>query len=166
MTRRHLLLAALFVPPLVLAGAARAQMAMVHATDAWARATVGPAGAVYLTLTATGAPDRLVGAATDVADSADLHETANEGGVMKMRAVPALPLADGTSVTFSPGGYHIMLTGLKRPLKEGDRFALTLRFDKAPPVTVEVAVRAAGAMGMGAMGGMSGHMTMAPKSQP
>ena len=129
---------------------------------AWARASAGPAnGAAYLTITNTGATaDRLIAASGDVSKTAQLHNHINEGGVMKMRPVAAIEVAPGQTVTLAPGGYHIMLMGLKAPLKQGDSFPLTLSFEKAGAGQVQVDVQAAGAMGMdhGAMD----HMHMAP----
>jgi hypothetical protein len=66
-------------------------------------------------------------------------------GMMKMRPVPGLSVAPGKPVKLAPGGYHIMLMGLKAPLKQGDSFPLTLRFEHAAPMTVTVNVEAIGA---------------------
>ncbi len=127
--------------------------------DAWARATPGkaPTGAAYLTLTNSGtAADRLVGASSPVAATTELHEDKEENGIMKMRPVPVLPIAPGQSITLKPGGYHLMLTGLKAPLKQGDSFPLTLTFEKAGAKEVQVAIGRAGAMSSAGMGNMSG----------
>lgn len=125
----------------------------------WARPTAGAGttGAAYFTLTNNGPPDQLIGASTPIAASADLHETINDNGVMRMRPVTAIALAPGKTVTFSPGGYHVMLTGLKAPLKAGDSFPLTLSFAHAQPITVTVKVQT-GSTGMGhpSMPGMPG----------
>ena len=74
---------------------------------------------------------------------------------MKMRPVPAVPIPAGQMVTFTPGGAHIMLTGLKQKLVAGQSFPLTLTFAHAAPVTVDVKVRALG----GSMGAHD-HMHM------
>ena len=144
------------------AAAAASDISLDHA---WARATAGNAttGAAYLTVTDNGAPDRLTGASTPVAAMAKLHETIDDNGVMKMRPVAGIALTQGKAVTFKPGGYHIMLTGLKSPLKAGDSFPLTLTFEHAQPITVTVHVEAMGSAGMdhgsmGSMQGMSGQM--------
>src|SRR5580658_1485732 len=104
----------------------------------WARATMGMSttGAVYFTVTSAGSPDHLVGVSTPVAATAELHETTNDNGVMKMRPVASIALDPGKPVMFKPGGYHVMLTGLKGPLKAGDSFPLTLTFEHAQPITV------------------------------
>ena len=149
----------------------------VAATDAseisvehvWARASAGKAttGATYLTVTDNGRPDSLVGASTPIAATAELHETINDNGVMKMRPVPALALQPGKPVTFMPGGFHIMLTGLKGPLKAGGSFPLTLTFEHSQPITVTANVEAVGGAGMDhgtmpGMPGMSGQMGNKP----
>jgi copper(I)-binding protein len=100
-------------------------------------------------------PDRLVSVSTPAADKAELHETISDKGVMKMRPVQGVPIPAGAMVTFSPGGYHVMLMGLKKPLVAGQSFPLTLTFEHAAPMTVDVQVRPLGASG-GASGG-AGH---------
>ncbi len=83
-----------------------------------------------------------------------------------MRSVAAIVLDPGKVVTLSPGGYHVMLMGLKSPLKAGDSFPLTLAFEHAQPITVTVKVEAVGASGMehdhGTMGSMPGQMGHTP----
>ncbi len=114
--------------------------------QAWARASAGGAttAAAYVTLKGGSAADRLVGVDTPAADTAAVHESFTDNGVMKMRPVTALPIPAGASVTFSPGSYHVMLTGLRRALVAGERFPLTFRFEHEQPITVEVLVRAIG----------------------
>lgn len=128
----------------------------IQVTAAWARATMphAPSGGIFLTLTDTGAPDRLIGATTPVAATATLHRTMDDHGIMKMLAVPTLDLPTGHPVALMPGGLHLMLTGLQRQLKPGEIFPLTLSFAKAPPVTAMVTVGTAGAEGPAPMGGM------------
>ena len=124
----------------------------------WARPTIGAgtSGAVYFTVTDRGAPDQLVGASTPVAATAEVHESIDDHGVMKMRPVPSLALEPGKPVTLKPGGYHVMLTGVKAPLKAGDSFPITLTFAHAQPMTVTVKVEpmSAAATNHGAMQGM------------
>ena len=132
-----------------IASPAFAQAPSIQVDHPWARATApaANAGGVFMTLTDTGAPDQLVAAATPVADTAEVHRTVEENGVMKMQPVTALDLSPGQAVRFAPGGYHVMLMGLKQQLKPGDTFPLTLTFAKAAPLTVTVNVEAAGAAG-------------------
>ena len=129
----------------------------VEIQQAWARATPGGAktGAVYMTLINRGADeDELVAVATPVAGEAHLHLMSMDNGVMSMRPVPAIDLAPGATVTLGPGGYHVMLTGLRQPLKDGDSFPLTLTFAKSGTQKVEVKVAKIGAMAPDTMGGM------------
>jgi len=136
----------LTLAPLLLTAAAAAQ-ATPTVDQPWTRATAGggTTGAAYLTLTAHDQGDRLTGASTPVADMAELHQSSEDHGVMRMRPVEGLALEPGKPVALSPGGMHLMLMGLKQPLKQGASFPLTLTFEHAPPVTVQVPVKAAGA---------------------
>jgi len=140
--------------------AAAADPGSITVANAWSRAAMaGRTGVVYLTVTDTGAPDRLIGVSSPVAASADLHESFDDHGVMKMRPVATLPVTAGQTLTLSPSGYHIMLTGLKHALAQGDSFPVTLRFEKAGDIVTTASVQKAGAsmpMDHGAMGGMSG----------
>ena len=122
----------------------------------WARATAPgqPIGGAYLTLDNQGAAaDRLLGAGTAVAERVELHSMTMDGDVMRMRTLDAVDLPAGRGVAFKPGATHLMLVGLKAPLKAGDRFALKLRFEKAGEVevvvNVEPATKAAPAHGAG-----------------
>lgn len=143
----------------------------VAATDAWARAgaPAAKAGAAFLTLTNQGsAADRLVAAESPVADKTELHTHLMDSGVMKMRPVDAIELPPGSPVMLKPGGLHVMFLGLKQPLTEGAHFPVTLVFEKAGRVTVDVTVQGAAAMGPGGMGagGMGqGHMGQGPMGQ-
>lgn len=114
----------------------------------FARATPARVGGAFMTLKNDGhGADRLLKAASPVAESVELHTHVKDGDVMRMRAVEAIPVAAHGSTALAPGGYHIMLIGLKQPLKAGERFALTLTFEKAGAVTLEVPVQQAGAGG-------------------
>ena len=123
-----------------------AQADAITVLDAWARASPGAAttGAAYVTLKGGAQDDRLVAVSTPVAVTAGVHESVTEDGVMKMRAGPNLPVPAGGTVTFVPGGLHIMLMGLKQPLVAGQSFPLTLTFTHAPAVTVDVKVQPLG----------------------
>jgi periplasmic copper chaperone A len=118
----------------------------VTVQQAWARASAGAAntGAAYVTLMGADQPDGLVGASTPVAATAEVHETTNDNGVMKMRPVGTLAIAPHQMVALSPGGYHIMMMGLKHKLVAGESFPLTLTFTHTAPITVEVKVQAVG----------------------
>ncbi len=118
-------------------------------TEAYARATIAAVktGAVYMLITNSGGADRLRAAATPAAARAELHRHTEENGVMSMTAVKCLVIPAGETVAFEPGSLHVMLFGVTSPLLEGSEIALTLRFDEAGEVTVQVPVRgiAAGA---------------------
>jgi copper(I)-binding protein len=101
-----------------------------------------PTGGAYLRLENRGASDRLVSATADVSKGVELHTMRMEGDVMRMRQVDAIDLPANKTVVLQPGGIHIMLVGLKAPLKEGDSFPMTLKFEKAGEVKVDVKVQA------------------------
>jgi periplasmic copper chaperone A len=120
----------------------------INVSQPRARATVAGqmAGGGFLTLANVGGtPDRLVAARSDAAASVELHTMSMEGDVMRMRQIDGVDLPAGKTVELKPGGMHLMLMGLKAPLKAGDSFPLTLRFEKAGELTVQVRVEAAGA---------------------
>jgi len=125
----------------------------------WARAT--PAGATvgggYLSITNNGtAPDRLTGVTFTAADHVEIHEMKMEGDVMKMRPLPdGVEVKPGETVRLAPDGIHLMLMGLKAPLKKGDMVAGALTFEKAGSVNVEFKIDDIGAMGPS---GHSDHM--------
>jgi periplasmic copper chaperone A len=111
----------------------------------YARASVPGqvAGGGYLSLDNRGnAGDRLLSASADVSQSVQLHSMAMEGDVMRMRQVDGIDLPAGKKVELKPGGLHIMFMGLKAPLKAGDKFPLTLKFERAGEVKVQVSVEA------------------------
>ena len=140
-------LAALATLAVLAATPAWAQPATVAVTQAWSRATAGPAqtGAIYATITAA-QPDRLTGASTPVADTAELHRSEMRNGVMQMRPFPdGLDVTPSTPIRMAPGGYHIMLMGLKQPLKQGDHVPITFTFAHAAPITAQAVVAAPGA---------------------
>jgi hypothetical protein len=114
----------------------------------WSRATPpGVAtGVAYLTIRNDGpVADRLVGADSPQAESVEIHQTRMVEGEMQMRERKDLPVPPGGVLRFEPGGYHLMLVGLKAPLVAGGRATLTLRFERAGAITVDLAVAAAGA---------------------
>lgn len=150
---------------MLFSGTALAQGSDVQITNVWARAT--PAGAqtaaAYATVESP-AGDRLTGVSTPAAQKADIHEMTMDGSVMKMRQVDGIDLPAGKALALKPGGYHIMLTGLAKPLKEGDTFPLILDFAKAGAKQVNVSVEKVGSMGPG--GGSSGSMDLPGTSMP
>jgi copper(I)-binding protein len=114
-------------------------------TGAWVRAAgAGTESAAYFTIVnSKSAQDELVGVSTDVAQSADVHQTSTDAsGMTGMQPVPSLDIPGGGTVAFAPGGYHVMLTNLKTALAVGDQVRLTLTFQNAGVVTVIADVRA------------------------
>ena len=109
----------------------------------WARPTAAgqKAGGGYLKLTNAGAADRLVSASSEVSDAVELHTMSMDGTVMRMRQVDGIDLPAGQTVELKPGGFHIMFVGLKAPLKEGNKFPVKLKFEKAGEVVVDVKVQ-------------------------
>lgn len=118
--------------------------------EAWARATPPGAavGAAYVTLAnRTGSDDCLVSAATPAAEKVMVHESIEEDGVAKMRPLEIVTVPASGTLEMHPGGTHMMLMGLSEPLKEGDILPLTLVFEKAGEMTVQVEVTPIGAHG-------------------
>jgi copper(I)-binding protein len=119
----------------------------VRILTAWARATPGPTAAVYLDLRNEGsAADRLIAAASPAAERIELHEHRSAGGVMSMATLAGLEVPPGETVQLRPGSIHLMLFGLKHPLRPGDRLPLTLTFEKGGETTVEAVTGTAGAV--------------------
>ncbi len=145
--------AALIAQPL---GAAEYRAGDMVVTQPWARASAGAgrAGAAYVTLhNRGGQADRLMGVSTPVAGHAALHGHRMQGNVMRMYSHGPLAVPAGKAVTLRPGGLHIMLMGLKERLNKGATFPMTLSFEKAGAVEVQVSVH-----GLGGMGGMKSGM--------
>ncbi len=146
--RRPLLASILGLAVLLAPAFAGAQTGGLMVREAWSRATPGAAkvGAGYLVIENTGsAPDRLLGAESEVAGRVEIHETSESGGVSRMRPVEAVVAAPGARVEFRPNGHHLMLVDLKRPLKQGERFTGVLLFERAGRVPVTFEVRGIGA---------------------
>lgn len=112
----------------------------------FARATPHGAvtGAAYLKLTNRGdTADRLVSASGEVARQIEIHESNIEQSIVSMRPVAdGIHIAAGETVELVPGGYHLMLIGLSRPLAEGEKVPVTLTFEKAGEIEVELAIEA------------------------
>jgi periplasmic copper chaperone A len=117
----------------------------VKVGNAWVRAALPgqQATGAYLELTSSGAA-ALVAARSPVAARTEIHTMALEGGVMRMRPVPRIELPAGATVRLAPGGLHLMLMDLTRPLEPGDRvpLVLTVQGSGTSAVTLEVEVEA------------------------
>jgi copper(I)-binding protein len=116
----------------------------IKLSNAWARPTIGQApGSVYLTIeNKSDSADRLTGAFTDQAAMAMIHQNEVVNGVARMRMAGEINVPPNDSIEMRPGGTHVMLQGLRAPLKEGEDFDLVLRFRNSKDQTVRVTVRA------------------------
>lgn len=116
----------------------------IEISGAFTRATLpnAPVGGGYLTITNKGAADdRLVSVSTPAAGTSQIHEMKMVGDVMKMNEVEGgLVIPAGGSVALEPGGYHLMFMDLKGPLVEGQSITVTLTFEKAGTVDVELPI--------------------------
>jgi copper(I)-binding protein len=148
--------AAALVLGLSAAGAAGA--ADIEVANPFMRAApvVGGTGAAFMTIRNHGGADRLLAAEADISKAVELHTHVKDGDIYRMRKVEALPVAGQGTAELKPGGDHIMFIGLKAPVKEGTSVPVTLKFEKAGAVVVQVPVLAPGAMVPGAAmpGGM------------
>jgi hypothetical protein len=144
MIRRTLLLAA--VVALTATAAIAAKAGAIDISGAWSRpAPQGGNGVGYVVLANGGKADRLVSASTPVAGRVEMHESMIMGGKAMMHPRPrGVELPAGKTVAFKPEGLHLMLIGLKKPLKVGETVPVTLKFEKSGEVAVSFAVRAAG----------------------
>jgi copper(I)-binding protein len=140
--------------------------ASIQVSDAWLRAVPGMAASmpgvptpeptkptdvahmapldlpVYMTIRNTGSQiDRLLKAETDIAQKAELHNMAMQGGQMKMAPVDRIEIPAGGEVKLQSGSYHVMLFGITHEPKVGDVISLTLTFEKAGTLPIRVEVR-------------------------
>lgn len=151
-----------YAVPLLLALAAVAQpvaaapAAGIEAVNPWARpAAAGGNGAGYVILVNHGKADALVGVETPGAQKVEMHTSSMAGGVMKMSPETRSPIPAGGQLSFVPGGRHLMLVGLTRPLRVGDKLPATLRFASGARLKVDFVVQtAAPAAAMDHMSGM------------
>ena len=137
-------LALLAMPLILLFATGGVAAGKLTVTSAWARATAPGAGmgAVYLHIeNGSAKSDRLLKLSTSVAASASVHQTEIVDDVARMREVAMLHVAPGEKIEFAPGGLHIMLMGLKKPLVVGQTFELELLFEVGGTRKVVVTVR-------------------------
>lgn len=144
------LMAALLLATPALAHDYKAGAILVDHAFARAVTAAQKTASVYMSLKNEGAADRLLEASTPVAGSVEPHINVKQGEVMIMQHLDAIDLPAGQSVELNPRApYHLMLMDLKQPLKMGDRFPLTLRFEKAGTIEVVIHVEKPGAMDAG-----------------
>ena len=113
----------------------------------WARATPGAVknSAAFMVFDNKGSADKLIGVTGDIAKDIQIHSMITEAGVMKMREIKSLDIPANGKAELKPGGFHVMLIGLKDGLKEGATLPLKLTFEKAGEVTVQVTAEKPGA---------------------
>lgn len=120
----------------------------IHVDDAWTRATPPAARAAggFATIRNTGdADDRLTGARSPIG-TVEIHTMEMKDGVMRMRHMPdGLAVPAGGTVVLKPGGYHLMFLDLAAPVVQGPPVPVTLVFEKAGDVSVEMSVAPIGA---------------------
>ncbi|MBY0556901.1 MAG: copper chaperone PCu(A)C [Burkholderiaceae bacterium] len=123
--------------------AALPAMAQVTVSEAWVRGTVAQQKATGAFMTLNAAQDsRLLAASSPVAGAVEVHEMTMTDNVMRMRQLDSLALPAGKAVKLMPGGYHLMLLQLQRPLADGDKVPLTLEIEDAKHVRSKVTVEA------------------------
>jgi hypothetical protein len=124
------------------AGRVEYSIGNLQITAPWMRAT--PRGASvasgYMTITNKGnEPDRLLSVGSDIATTVEVHEMSRSGEVMKMRPLEKpLEIEPGGVVELKPSGYHLMFSHLKQDVKEGDKVRVTMVFEKAGKIDIEL----------------------------
>lgn len=144
MLKKILLLAALLLPA-CLVEAHEYENGQLSIAHAWSMELPpnAPTVAAYFVISNKGAKaDRLISVDSPIAGAAQLHEHVNKDGLMKMQQVETIEVPAGGTVTFAPMAYHVMLLDLKdrSKLTIGQAFPLTLHFEKAGDLTVQVMV--------------------------
>ena len=129
------------------------KLGSLEITTPWTRATAPTArsGGGFMTITNKGTTaDRLVSARSTVSDKVEIHEMQMDGSVMRMRELAkGLDIPPGATVMLKPGSYHIMFMELKAPLAKDAKVPVTLVFEKAGSIDVQLNVQAMGAMPQG-----------------
>lgn len=135
---------------LVSSPSAAEQGRLIQIDRPWARASIikSRPAAVFMTIVNLGnKADRLVSVSSSMAEKVSVHLSEMKNGVIQMNPMHDLPLEAGEKVTLKPGGLHLMLMKLKAPLKKGKRLALTLKFEVAGKIDVQVPIFGLGAKG-------------------
>ena len=120
----------------------------IQVSHPWSRATPPGAkvGVAYMEIrNRSGQADKLLAASTPIARAVEMHVTQRDGEVMKMRQVQAFEIPARERYELRPGGSHLMLIDLERPLKKGERLAMRLRFERAGELEIELEVQEQGA---------------------
>ena len=150
MVLRHLALAALVAILALPAFALDYKLGAIEIGQPWTRATppTAESGGGYLMLKNTGTtPDRLIAVKSLAADKVEIHEMKMDGNIMRMREVEkGIEIPPGATVELKPGGFHVMFMGLKAPFAKEAKVPLTLVFEKAGSIDVDLMVQAMGAL--------------------
>lgn len=110
--------------------------------DVWARTgQPGQVSAAFMDVKNKGTADKIVSAHCDCAKATELHDMKMADGKMLMMQVPAMDVPANGDLKLKPGGYHIMLIGLNRPLVAGETLPIKLKFEKAGEVTVQAQIK-------------------------
>lgn len=118
----------------------------------------GRPAAGYMTVMNKGAtPDALKSAHSDQAERVELHTHSMDNGVMRMRQIESVDVPASGEVSFSSGGHHLMVFGLKPEVKPGSSVSITLEFEKAGSVRIDFPVEGIGTRKAPATTGQSGH---------
>ena len=143
---KNVLIAAAMLLPACFANAHEYKSGTLEIAHPWSQELPpnAPTVAAYFVIHNAGSSaDRLLSVDTPIADKAELHEHVMQGDLMKMQPVPSVDVPAGATVTFAPMAYHVMLVDIKDRslLQDGKRFPLTLHFEKAGDIPVEVSVQ-------------------------
>ena len=142
--RLLLIILALTIGVAVNASTASAQRAgLVVVTMPWARASIlqSRPGVAYLTIrNNTTSADQLLGVTSPIANNVRIHTSTMSNGVMTMRSLPYLRIEVGQEIKMQPGGMHLMLTGLRKPLREGAQLPLVPEFKTAGRLQVNAQI--------------------------
>ena len=115
----------------------------IEISGAWTRATAPGQDQAGVDLSITSKqPAILVGVSSSACKTVELHSMTSENGMMRMREVKAIELPAGKRVNLSESGYHLMLNGLKAPLKEGETVPLTLNIKVVNKGVVKIETKA------------------------
>ena len=149
MTLHRLALAALCAVLALPAFALDYRLGAIEIAQPWARATppTAESGGGYLAITNTGTtPDRLIAVKSPAAAKVEIHEMKMDGNIMRMREVEkGIEVPPGATVELKPGGFHVMFMGLRAPFAKDTKVPLTLVFEKAGSIDVDLMVQAMGA---------------------
>jgi copper(I)-binding protein len=149
MVLRRLTLAALIAVLALPAFALDYKLGAIEIGHPWSRATppTAEAGGGFLAITNTGTtPDRLIAVKSPAADKVEIHEMKMDGNIMRMREVEkGIEIPPGATVELKPGGFHVMFMGLRAPFAKDAKVPLTLVFEKAGSIDVDLMVQAMGA---------------------